>query len=579
MEDGKTGVPPKPSATPIAVIELVEKLGLDALMGSAMRGTRSLTLPNARRTARFEAEQLHSIRNGDRNSSLISLGGRLRRTGMERDEIEAALQQANLSRCEEPLPVEEVARIAASLCRYAPAANVGEPLTDVGNANRFARTWGDDTRYVPAWDKWLIWTGTRWQEDTTGEVQERAKRVALDLGLEADLTQDGDIQKAIRSWSKKSQAAARLEAMIKLAKSVPSLVVEHFNLDANRDILGVRNGTVDLLTGQLRDARREDLITRIAPVEYVPDADCPRFLRFLGEIFEDSHELMNYVQRVVGYALSGHTGEQCLFFFYGSGANGKTTLLNVIQALLGDDLARQTPCETIMARFNGRPATNDLARLHSARVVITNEVEDGLHFGESQLKLMTGQDKIASRFLYREFFEYTPQFKLFIAGNHKPVIKNNDEGIWRRIHLVPFVVTIPDARRDAHLLGTLRTELPGILNWALEGHREWRQNRLSPPAAITDAVSEYREDMDLIGQWITECCEVRASGTMKASDAYMNYRCWCSFNGHHPLSNTAFGRKLKERFRRERKAEGCVYYGLALPDMQGTSRLRGASAV
>ena len=245
----------------------------------------------------------------------------------------------------------------------------------------------------------------------------------------------------------------------------------------------------------------------------------------------DDPELVSYLQRVLGYAISGYTDEQVLFFLYGTGANGKSTLLNVLRHLLGPAHCFNLPAETIAARQQRGGATPELARLPGARVVLTNEIEDGSFLAESLVKQMTGGDAMIARNLYQPPFEFTPQFKLFMAANHMPVVRGTDYGIWRRIHLVPFAVTIRPDERDPNLPSKLISELPGILNWALEGYRQWRKRGLDPPEGVVEAVREYREEMDVLGQWLEVCCEIGETFEIAAADAYSSYRHWAIANG------------------------------------------------
>jgi putative DNA primase/helicase len=276
-------------------------------------------------------------------------------------------------------------------------------------------------------------------------------------------------------------------------------------------------------------------------------------------------QLVDYVQRLMGYMLTGDTREQRLFFLYGTGANGKSTFLNVCKALLGSQLCRQTPSETIMARQNRSGATPELACLHGARAVMTTEVDEGSLLSESLVKQMTGGDPLPARHLYGKPFEFVPWFKLMVAGNHKPHIRGSDEGIWRRIDLIPFEVTIPPEQRDPRLGEMLHSELAGILNWSLAGCRAWLSRRLDPPRAVVDAVAEYREDMDVLGQWVANACETGPNLEVQGNAAYSSYQSWAQDAGiMRPWSNAVFGRKMQERFKRRRVASGNVYLGVAL---------------
>ncbi len=291
------------------------------------------------------------IPDGSRNCTLASVAGSMRARGMTLEAIEAALLTTNEQQCNPPLPDDEVRAIARSIARYEPGSpnDVLRTLTDAGNADRFAQQWGDSVRYVPEMG-WLVWNGNYWELDKVGAVMEMAKRTAFDIYREGDHVTDNDVRDKIVRHSKLSQQVQRLEAMLKLAQSIPALVVPIDRLDADPWLLGVKNGTLDLRTGILMPARREDYITKVGPVVYDADAQCPVFLRFLSEIMGGDQALVDYLQRVLGYMLTGNTSEERLFFLYGTGANGKSTLLNVCKGLLGGELCRQTSVETIMAR-------------------------------------------------------------------------------------------------------------------------------------------------------------------------------------------------------------------------------------
>lgn len=399
--------------------------------------------------------------------------------------------------------------------------------------------------------------------DETAQIMERAKNTARQIYGEASSAVDSKLQEEIAKHARVSQKLERLSAMIRLAQSIPAIIVRGKDLDSNPMLLAVRNGVVDLTTGTLRDPNPDDYITRQAPVTFDPEAACPTFLAFLQAIFDGDKDLVDYMQRVLGYCLTGDTSEQCMFFFYGFGANGKSTLLNVIKEMLGPDYCKQTPSDTLMAGAAGA-VRNDIARLDGVRVVLSNEVEEGSRLSETTIKQLTGNDPVAARFLYKEYFEYTPRFKIIMAGNHQPVVRGDDTGIWRRLQTVPFDVTIPQAQRDPALPDKLRAELPGILNFAVQGCLGWRSSRLSPPRAIQEALEEYRSDMDILGQWIDENCTADPQAQLSAAAAYADYRTWAQLQGHFVWSANAFGRKLVRRHQRRKTRDGSFYVGLAL---------------
>jgi len=329
------------------------------------------------------------------------------------------------------------------------AERVSTPFhsTDWGNAKRLVERFGSDFHYEPTSKKWFVWDDGRWVVDQTGDVCRLAKETVKLIYAEAANASSKEERKALVDHANRSEAAARIGAMIQLASTEPGIPVLPDQLDLDPLLLNVLNGTLDLGTGELREHRREDLITKLAPVEYDSTARCPKFMSFLAQITGEDEELRNFLQRAIGYGLTGDTSEQVMFVAYGTGANGKSTLLNVIQDLLGD-YALQTPTDTFV-RKRDRSATNDLARLRGARFVVATEVNEDGKLDEVLVKQVTGGDKISARFLYQEFFDFRPECKIFLVTNYKPYITGSDQGIWRRIILIPFEVMIPEDERAA----------------------------------------------------------------------------------------------------------------------------------
>jgi putative DNA primase/helicase len=428
-------------------------------------------------------------------------------------------------------------------------------LTDVGNAQRFVAQHRGRVHYVYDWRTWLLWVGTHWARDPGNGIMQLAKETARHLYHEADTEDSLDARRKAASWAIQSESEKRLRAMMALAQSEPGIAVTPDALNADPWLLNVLNGTLDLRTSTLRPHRREDLITKLVPVAYEPLARCPQWLGFLERIFPGKGALVGFLQRALGYALTGLTTEQVLFILWGTGANGKSTLLTSAVGLLADYAVSTRP-ETFMVK-KGDTIPNDVARLKDARLVIAVEADTGQRLDEGRVKGMTGGDPLTARFMRAEFFDFTPTFKVFLATNHRPEIRGTDHAIWRRIRLIPFTVTIPEAEQDRQLGERLRAEWPGILAWAVAGCRAWSTQGLGTPEEVSDATAAYQADMDVLGEFLDERCVRQADGTIAAGELYEAYLGWCHAAGERkPLSKRTFGLRLLERgFRRVRRAD------------------------
>lgn len=431
-------------------------------------------------------------------------------------------------------------------------------LTDLGNAERFIRMHDTNVRYCPAWKKWLIWSGSRWQIDSSLEIYRLGKETVRSIYREASEETDETTRKKIDEHARKSESQSRIAAMLSLAESEAPIAPDA--LDSNPFLLACPNGTIDLSSGQLRKHDPNDYITKISPVEFNPDAQCPLWNTFLDRIFSGNTSLISFLQRAVGYSLTGSTCEEVLFFLYGTGSNGKSKFIETIRALLGD-YARQTDFETFLVK-NSDGVRNDVAALLGSRFVSSIETESGRRLAECLIKQLTGGDTISARKLYSEFFEFKPTFKVWFAANHKPIIRGTDWGIWRRIRLIPFSVTIPENERDRNLFEKLKNQLPGILNWALKGCLDWQKFGLGMPEEVRTATQEYREESDILADFIANYCILDEELRISAKDLYSGYRSWCEANEEQPVKQRTFGLRLSERGLEKRRGGtgGNIYW-------------------
>lgn len=391
--------------------------------------------------------------------------------------------------------------------------------SDDGLGLAFSRRYAEDWRYCAEWGQWLSWTGSRWNPDRTLVVQHLVRGVCRAASALAE-------RPSQRSKLASSSTVAGVE---RLARSDPRHSSSAQDWDSDVWAFNTPSGTVDLRTGAMRRHARADRLTRMATAGM--GRDSPLWRRFLADVTGGDTQMQTYLQRVAGYCLTGVTTEHALFFLYGTGANGKSVFVNTLTSILGD-YATSAPMDTFMESRGERHPT-ELAGLRGARFVSAVETEEGRRWNESKLKAITGGDKIMARFMRQDFFEYIPQFKLVIAGNHKPAIRNVDEAMKRRLHLIPFTVTVPPARRDPELAQKLLGERDGILRWAVDGCLDWQQHGLEPPASVSDATQDYFEDEDAHGQWMAVAGALDPNAFALSSDLYGSWKVWAEENGEY----------------------------------------------
>lgn len=419
----------------------------------------------------------------------------------------------------------------------------------------FAETHQASLRYVDAWGHWLRWSGTVWAKDSTLKVWDHARAICREAAAGCNVPHTSD----------KLASAKVVAAVERLARADRRMAAVAEQWDSDPWLLCTAKGVVDLRTGRLRDALPTDYQTKVTAVS--PGGECPLWRAFLDKITAGDGDLRDYLQRVAGYSLTGVTREHALFFGHGSGANGKGTFLNTLTALMGS-YAIVATMDTFTASGGERHPT-ELAMLRGARLVTAQETEDGRHWAESRIKALTGGDPITARFMRQDFFTFTPQFKLFIAGNHKPGLRSVDDAIKRRFHLVPFVVTIPLEERDQQLSEKLQAEWSGILAWAIQGCMEWQRVGLAPAAAVTQATEQYLQGEDSSANWLDECCDIGREHWTTVGELYSSYRRWMEQNGERVPSQKRFSESMNARFEPHKTKAARGFKGLRLKPPQG----------
>jgi putative DNA primase/helicase len=441
--------------------------------------------------------------------------------------------------------------------------------TDAGNADAFIERHGAGYRFVLGWERWIAWNGKRWELDgAEGRVIQAAllsaredyalTKVAIrDLEEEqrqARLKSDKDavdaiedrlkFQRYLLKWHEQSHNVSRLNACRSLLQS--SLVVDHSDLDTHPWLLNAQNGTVDLRTGQLGDHDREHFLTQIAPVDFDPDALCPIWDAFLSTSLKSALMVL-YLQRLLGYSITGLTTEHVLLFFYGEGNNGKSTFFTTVLNVLGEDYACAAPPDLLfMPRGGGAPHPTEIASLYGKRVASCAELGEGQHLDEAKVKRLTGGDPIRCRRMQEDWWTFAPTHTTFMAGNHKPKIPGTDLGIWRRVRLIPWLVTISASAVDKSLPSKLRREAAGILAWCVRGCLEWQRHGFAEPDTVVEATAEYRRESDLLGQFLEGATVRDPEGRVTLHTLRERYERWAKDNGYEVLGGRRFNERLRE---------------------------------
>lgn len=438
------------------------------------------------------------------------------------------------------------------------------PRTDAGNGEHFADLYGDRLRYDHNRKRWLLWRQSqhRWEPDPLDEVRQLAKHAARARYHSAVDIEDLAERDKEAKFAIASEARARMDAMLVQAASEAPIADSGKTWDEDEWLLGVTNGVINLQTCQLRAGTPEDKITRQIPLHYDPTAQAPRWRQFLDEVFGSDQELVSFIQIAVGYSLTGVTREQCLILCHGTGSNGKSTLLRTLRMIAGP-YGHNMPFTAL------EPVTrtlNDLADLQGKRLVTASESNEAVRLNEARVKALTGDENITGRQLYERAVEFRPQAKLWLSTNHKPPVRDDSHGFWRRIRLVPFTQQF-DPHAEPHLEDTLQSEAAGILAWAIDGVRQWLEHGLPTPKAVAEATSTYRKEQDILQNWIDDDCVQAPNVSAGSNDLYQDYVRWSQREGYSEkerLSLTMFGRRMVERFERKTTRDGKLYLGIAI---------------
>lgn len=420
-------------------------------------------------------------------------------------------------------------------------------LTDLGNARRLVLAHGGDLRYCEPLSGWLVWDGRRWAADDTGEVERRAKGTVLEMYASAAAELDDSQRRELIRWTLLSESAQRIRAMVDLARTELGVTTRPAQFDADPWLLNVANGTLDLRTGTLREHRRGDLLTRLAPVDYDPAATHPILDRYLVDATAGDADFAAYLQRACGYTLTGLTTEECFFLMLGPGGSGKSTLVEAMLALLGDYGAKAS-FAAFLNTHNVGGATPELARLRGARLVAAVEAPKDRQLNEVLVKELTGGDTVTARQLYHDPVSFSPTFKLWLAANDSPKLTDTDTGLWRRLRRLPFEHELPEDKRDPAVKAAMTGEaLPALLAWAVQGCAAWQRQGLGACAVVRTKTAELRAEFDPLAEFFAACCTFIKQAETPAAELRQAYEAWAASVGARPINNREWGQRLEAK--------------------------------
>jgi putative DNA primase/helicase len=435
-----------------------------------------------------------------------------------------------------------------------------EPFTELGYARRLVDKHGAELRYVVPWNRWLVWNGTHWAPDTDGYVQRCTKLIARDV--HTSLIWSGNDDKETLRAAKRAESSSGVKGALTLAATEPEIAIVPEQLDAHPFMLNCRNGVVDLRSGELGEHDPELLLTKITGASYIPEAAGPEFAKFLERI-QPGEEMRLFIRRLLGLSLEGKVTAHILPIFYGDGANGKSTLTDAVMKALGDYADAGDP-DLLRARtFDAHPT--GVADLHGRRLVLIHESDAGHRLAEGTVKRLTGGDRLKARRMREDFWSFDPSHTFVMLTNHKPKVGGTDEGIWRRLRLVPFETVIPAAERDENLGARLAAESDAILTWLVSGYLDWLRNGLDEPAAVTQATQAYRAESDALGRFLSERCLEMPALHAGSSELFQQFEKWCAAEREDPGTAKAFAEALKAKGFESRKSHGTMrWVGIGL---------------
>ncbi len=529
--------------------------GTDTALAAAPVGLAAAT--HSRRTARLAVEPVTATNDAGDHADRGQFAQEIaQRNGLGK--LELPLRGADSGNIDSPKPAACGAR--AEILPADPMPY--EPWTELGYAHRLIQSYGSRLRYVPVWHRWLVWDGTRWAHDTTGQAKRWMTAIARRIYTDALAITDQQERKAALNLGRRGESSAGISGALTLASTHQAIAISPEAFDADPYLLNCRNGTFDLRTRQLRAHDPADLLTKLTGAAYAPAARGAEWSKFLQRV-QPVQEMRDFLARLVGHALEGRVSEHVLPIFWGDGANGKGTFINAIIAALGEYADAADPDLLTARNFDAHPTGT--ADLFGLRLAILHESDAGRRLAEATVKRLTGGDRLKARRMREDFWSFDPSHTFVMLTNHKPLVSGTDEGIWRRIQLVPWPVVIPASERDEDLGQRLVLEADAILTWVVDGYRDWRSRGLDEPEPVTSATNSYRIESDALRRFLDERCLLGPNFTVRSSELFGTWSAWCARESEEPGTNKAFTTALRGRgYDTNRTNIGAVWRGIGL---------------